>query len=334
MGNIMTHRLSRRIGALVAFAGAISLASCSEPDASGNEESSSDDGAAAMEDFPTAPAVPAGAREYEFPEQIIQPGAEVQNCIFLDPEEADIYATALESYQGVYGHHFVVFYTAAPEVPGTVRDCSTVADMLTLIPAISSVNFGLEKFPEGMAVRIPKGTQLVLQQHYVNTSDKPLRVKDIMHLHIKAKEEVETLAGFWGVSDITFELPPDGSEQVVEFDCVAPRDMKVLMAGPHMHEWGLRFQTSIVRQDGDGTPEVVVDVDPWLAEYRDNPPVKEFGEEHPLELKEGDIVRTKCVFKNTTDEPLAFPSEMCASYGYYFPAPNGSETWTCAPDPE
>jgi hypothetical protein len=327
----MTHRPSRRLDVVVATIGALALFSCSEPeDAAGNDESSSDDGAEAMEDFPTAPPVPAGAREYEFPEQIIQPGAEVQNCIFLDPETDDIYATALESYQGVYGHHFVVFYTAAPEVPGTVRDCSTVADMLTLIPAISSVNFGLEKFPEGMAVRIPAGTQLVLQQHYVNTSDKPLRVKDVMHLHIKSREEVETLAGFWGVSDITFSLPPDGEEQVVEFDCVAPRDMKVLMSGPHMHEWGLRFQTSVIRDGGE--PEVVVDVDPWLAEYRDNPPVKEFGEVEPLELKQGDIVRTKCVFKNTTDAPLEFPSEMCASYGYYFPAPEGSETWTCAPD--
>ena len=78
----------------------------------------------------------------------------------------------------------------------------------------------------------------------------------------------------------------------------------------------------------------MINVDPWLAEYRDNPPVQEFGEVTPLELSEGDIVRTKCVFKNTTDKALAFPSEMCASYGYYFPAPNGSETWTCAPDSE
>lgn len=331
----MNSKLPRRLSAgcrVLATLAALGLASCSEPDADATGEDTTTAGEDdAMEDFPTPPPVPAGAREYEFPEQIIQPGAEVQNCIFLDPETDDIFATALESYQGVYGHHFVVFYTAAPEAPGTVRDCSTVADMLTLIPAISSVNFGLEKFPEGMAVRIPAGTQLVLQQHYVNTSDKPLRVKDVMHLHIKTRDQVETLAGFWGVSKLDFSLPPDGSEQIVEFDCVAPRDMKMLMAGPHMHEWGVRFKTSVIR--GEAEPDTIIDVDPWLAEYRDNPPVQEFGEVTPLELSEGDIVRTTCVFKNTSDKALEFPSEMCASYGYYFPAPEGSETWTCAPEP-
>ena len=50
-------------------------------------------------------------------------------------------------------------------------------------------------------------------------------------------------------------------------------------------------------------------------------------------LKEGDIIRTRCEFDNATAKALEFPSEMCASYGYYFPAPSGTEAWTCAGGP-
>jgi hypothetical protein len=310
---------------------------CSEDE--GDEAADAADDEAEQEvvdDFPEAvPAKPADAREVMFPEVVIMPGQEVQNCYFLEPETEDTYAHALESYQGKFGHHLVLFYTIAPEAPGTVRDCTSIADMLTLIPAISSVNFGLEQFPDGMAVRIPAGTQLVVQQHYVNTSANPVRARDVLHLRSRPKAEIQELAGFWGISDIGFVLPPDpGREQIVEFDCVAPREMKVLMAGPHMHEWGKRFSASLLRGGVDGEPEVFMDVDPWKAEYRDYPPVVEFGKDEPLLVAEGDVIRTTCVFDNTGDKDLEFPSEMCASYGYYFPAPEGSETWTCSPTPE
>jgi hypothetical protein len=312
---------------------ALPLVSCARDDGNDGANEAGEDGTMEeiVDDLPTVPPLPEGAREYAFPEQIIPPGTEVQTCWFLDPEQADVYADALESYQGQYGHHMVLFYTAAPEPPGTVRDCTSIADMLTLLPAISSVNFGLEKFPEGMAIRLPAGTQLVVQQHYVNTSDKPIRVRDVMHLHLEAKEEVQTLAGFYGVSDVEFVLPPDpASEQEVTFECTVPRDMNLLMMGPHMHEWGVRF-TAEVERPGEA-PEEVVHVEPWMAEFRDNPPVHEFGETSPLRLAAGDILRTKCVFKNTSGAPLEFPSEMCATYGYYFPAPEGSEAWTCGGD--
>jgi len=235
---------------LILLAGAsLGLATACDDGDDAMDDAADDGTEEVVDDFPdNVPAVPAGAREVAFPEVVIMPGQEVQNCYFLEPETADIYASALESYQGQFGHHLVLFYTIAPEAPGTVRDCTSIADMLTLIPAISSVNFGLEKFPEGMAVRIPAGTQLVVQQHYVNTSDKPVRAHDVLHLRTRPKEEIHELAGFWGVSDIEFVLPPaPGEEQVVEFDCIAPRDMKMLMAGPHMHEWGVRFEATLLR---------------------------------------------------------------------------------------
>ncbi|MCA9705186.1 MAG: hypothetical protein KDK70_04960 [Myxococcales bacterium] len=286
-----------------------------------------------VDDLAEIPEPPPGARQYVVDEQIIPPGTEVQLCYFLEPEQEEFYIDALESFQGSYGHHLVLFYTVAPEEPGTMRDCTSLADMVTLIPLISSVNFGLEQFPEGMALRVPAGTQMVIQQHYVNTSEHPIRVRDGMHLSTVPEQEVEYRAGFYGVSDVSFQLAPDQQEREVSFECTIPRDMNLLLMGPHMHEYGLRFEASVIRQSEPGAPEEsVVSVDPWVAEYRDEPPVVEWGIDNALSLREGDTLRTRCVFKNTSDQELGFPAEMCATYGYYFPAPMGSEAWTCSGD--
>ena len=84
-----------------------------------------------------------------------------------------------------------------------------------------------------MAVRVAAGTQMVIQQHIVNTSENPIRVKDGMHLRVLDKADVEVTAGFYGISDINFVLPPDdGKEQEVTFECAVPRDMNLLLMGP------------------------------------------------------------------------------------------------------
>jgi len=284
-----------------------------------------------IDDLPDEPELPADAIRFEFPEQIIPGATEVQKCIYLEPIKEDMYLTALESFQGKYGHHFVVFKTSNElfnKEPGTVIDCTNGKTMFEITPAISSVNFGLEKFPEGIAVKLPAGTQMVLQQHYVNTQLKSIRVKDVMHLRTVDPASVEQLAGSWGTSDILFELKPKDEvegDQVVDFECEVPHDMELLVAGPHMHEWGTEIYVWAGPKDD---PQLLIDIPKWMPEYRDEPPVQDYTAA-PHKLVKGDVIRTKCVFQNTTDETLTFPGEMCASYGYFI-SDVKSDEWTCA----
>lgn len=282
-----------------------------------------------VDDLPASvPAPGEGVLEYSFPERIVPPGTEVVSCVYMEPTKEDLWVRHVESFQGTYGHHFVVFKISHPifeREPGHISDCESGSEMLRITPAVSSSNFGVD-FPEGMGVFLPAGTQLVLQQHYVNTSLKGLRVKDVMHLETVTPDAISERAGFWGHSDIAFELAPEPGEQLVTFDCTVPRDMMNLMVGPHMHEWGLRFQAQLVR---DGEVTNLVDLDHWDPEYRDLPPVTSFVDE-PLQLKKGDIIRTNCWFENTLDEPLKFPQEMCATYGYFYPAVDDFSEWICA----
>jgi hypothetical protein len=45
-----------------------------------------------------------------------------------------------------------------------------------------------------------------------------------------------------------------------------------------------------------------------------------FGIAAPYVAHAGDVYHTHCEWLNETSSPLAFPDEMCAGFGYYFPS--------------
>src|SRR5687767_4301771 len=143
-----------------------------------------------IDDFPEDSTVPSSATmSWQLEEQVIEPG-EVQICHYLEPTTEEMWVTSFDSAQGKFGHHLIIFKARVTEPPGTIRECTSAEDMVRLSPIISSVQFGLERFPEGMAIRVPRGTQVVLQQHYVNTSDKPIRVRDVAWMETVPADQV------------------------------------------------------------------------------------------------------------------------------------------------
>jgi hypothetical protein len=166
------------------------------------------------------------------------------------------------------------------------------------------------------------GTQLVIQSHYVNPTPKPIRVHDAIHVHTVAKEQANTLLGFYAHTDIGMAIKP-GNDSTI-FDCAVPHDMNILMAGPHMHEWG--SWVTVEAGPADALKQILK-IDKWDSEMRDIPPVSSFFDE-PLKLKAGDIVRTHCNWENDQEEDLGFPEEMCAVYGYFYPVED-TPSWVC-----
>ena len=278
-----------------------------------------------IDDRAQVPPVPEGQREFRTGEASIPPGTELQTCYFLAPEPHDLYATALTTYQGRFGHHVILFRSVEQEEPGTVRDCTEASDMANLIPVIAPITFDMDRFPPGMALHIPAGTQLVIQQHYLNTTERELVTSDAMHLAHTSRDEVEVLAGFFGLSYTDFSLMP-GSSNTLQFDCAVPKDISFLNMGPHMHEYGTKFQTLAGKPDN---LETLIDVDPWLPAFRDDPPMLQWTVDNALHLDAGDILRTICELDNVSDHELRFPEEMCVTFGYYYPAEEGAETWIC-----
>jgi hypothetical protein len=270
-------------------------------------------------DAVTAPPLPSGTTEYKFPTTLIPPHTEAIHCHFMEPLAEDTYYSSLVTYQGKSGHHLVMFRALSPEPAGTVRDCSDVSSMGTLIPVMIPTTVGFNGFPDGFAIKAPKGTQIVWQQHYLNTGPTPLETRDVAHVGWLDAAKVRTTVGFLTVSDTSYSIPGEGKEVKLEMSCVVPADMNVLLLFPHMHEWGTRFY-------GYVNDKRMIDVPVWDAHYRDLPPTLTFTEFNPLVLKKGDVLKHECFFKNETGKEIRFPKEMCTTSGYYFPA---ERDWTC-----
>jgi hypothetical protein len=264
------------------------------------------------------PEPEAGVVDMLSPEQTIEPYSDVMLCLYLEPTTEDLVADELRAFQGDYGHHIVVLRSVEQKEPGTWEDCSEAADMPNFKPMILPDT----PLPAGYAVKIPAGTQPVMQIHYVNPTDTPLLVRDVARLYTVPEASVTTWAATFATNHLGFEVAPGGDTKV-EFDCTTDEPLEVLLLGGHMHEWGTRFEVQVGASVDALSSEYVVS--PWVPDYRDAPPVSLFFEA-PRVLPAGSIIRTTCEYASTESEGIAFPHEMCSTFGY---VGGTAEPWVC-----
>ncbi len=255
------------------------------------------------------PAAEEGYFDLVGPEYTIEPYTEVMYCSYItNTTGTDLIVPYVDGLQGEYGHHVVLLATDVEKPDGTTEDCSSATSMANLHAYVIA---DLE-LPAGAAVRIPGDVQFVMQSHYVNTTGTPILTRDVMRFTVVTESEVEQYAAPFAATSLGFELPPMETTDL-SFDCEFPEDISMSLVGPHMHEWGTYFETLIGPTEDE--LETVLLVDPWRTEYRDDPPIQLFLE-NPKPVSAGSIVRTRCVWYNDTNEPITFPEEMCATFGY------------------
>ncbi len=261
------------------------------------------------------------------PDQVVQPGEDVMLCSFGTYTGPDVGLHDIHSYQGAWGHHFVLMGTTTPaaDAPdGTVVDCTTTessgVDMTSLEPlglpnlaTVDGADIGIEMpLPEGMAVELESGQRYVLQSHYLNTSADPIRVTDKVVLTTVPTDDVETWAAPLVFNRDDFELPANGTLET-SFDCTADADWNVLYMIGHMHEWGTSFSVT-----EKGTGARVYDVPTWDPVMRDAPEINDYTGS-PMQMAAGSTWTTSCAWSSDTDEPIAFPHEMCVTVSFVYP---------------
>jgi hypothetical protein len=282
------------------------------PQSEGSDDGGSDDPATDGDDEEAVDErveiPPAGPDVLSFVsgEFIIPAGEDRMMCTSIHYEGGDVAYRNATMLQGKGGHHAVLLGTREPLPAGTVVDCSDAADMskyeLIMLP---------QELPPGHGAKLPAGQPMVMQSHYVNTTSKPIRVRDVVQLELVPMDEVRIWTAPMMNTSIDFEVPA-GQTHELSFDCVLEHDVELLTLVGHMHEWGTRFRTEI----GPTTDalELLYLVDPWKAEYRDMPPTTLFFEQ-PKPLAAGTIIRTTCSWDNTDSHALVFPHEMCITLG-------------------
>ena len=256
---------------------------------------------------------------------IVPPGEEVMWCYVAawSPAE-DVLINSFRGWQNLEGggHHLVALGAQVPYEPGYNFDCTNLESMQSLEPLVLPEPGDTSYLPDGYAVRVPAGANVVIQSHYINYTAEPMVVRDVVHLGFyQGDDAIE--ASYLILNHGGLDIAP--GESSVEVSCQLPDSATpynlVNLLG-HMHEWGAAMDIS--HQPAGADWDVIYDIPDWDPEYRDLPPTNIWEADDPFVMQGGDRFRVRCDFDNGTDANIRFPSEMCTSVALYYPsASNG-----------
>jgi hypothetical protein len=178
----------------------------------------------------------------------------------------------------------------------------------------SGVGTDTTVLPEGVAIKVAAGEQLLLNLHVYNTGIEDLAGTSGIEVLAMRREDVVHEAGFVlaGLAG-GLTVPPGESSQTGT--CTIPSDVVLLSIGAHMHTYGVHQRvTAYPLQDA---PTVLTD-----AAY-------DFNEQSgvwldpPFSLRAGGEIEVSCTYRNDTARVLGFgegtDDEMCYAGVYHYP---------------
>lgn len=242
--------------------------------------------------------------------------AEVTVCSYLDYKApTDLLLRAALAKQMIGGHHAAVFVANNPVNDHVPHVCGNEEMGNYRFVAATLGSGGMAPgMPEGIALKIAKGEQVVIQSHYHNTSAKPRLVMDAVDIELLVSPDPAKLkiADPFAVLASNFKIPKGVGNFTAEKVCKLDRDMAIYMMLGHAHENAVDF-TYERKPMGSETYELLYKSTDGKA-LRNSPDVKTFST--GLTWKKGDQVRLRCTWQQT-DHDITWPEEMCVALMYY-----------------
>jgi thiol-disulfide isomerase/thioredoxin len=150
------------------------------------------------------------------------------------------------------------------------------------------------RLPEGIALQLPKGADLVLEVHY-HSSGKPETDKTRFGLYF-AKGPIDKRLHMADISNATFQIPAGDSDYVATATATIPFDITLFSISPHMHNLGRSMAMTATLPDGRKIP--MVDVPNWDFRWQPSYRYKTL-----LKLPRGTRVDLTAHFDNTDKNP-------------------------------
>jgi hypothetical protein len=263
------------------------------------------------------PAPPANGFQIVLPIQRgVQPGADMEMCTWTDRIAAqDMDIKTVEGFQTETGHHVILYAASIPSPAGTRRECSGT-DTIDLRFAAGSGGEGTSgpnTAPGNLVYRIPAGTQLVVNEHFLNATQQVKDAQSVVNITLADPNTPHVPSGSLAFVDASLRVPTGNF--AYDVDCTMERSLKAWFFIPHMHRWGSHI-TIDKTQSGAAAPEHLFDVD-WNPEYTFHPPEIRRDPSMPFNLSPGDKIHIHCEWNNDTSAPLTFGMEMCVAYAAY-----------------
>jgi hypothetical protein len=239
------------------------------------------------------------------------PGTEGYTCVRHTITE-DLYVSAFEAISPTGTHH-TLLTLGDPDAPDGLTPCNAGENKLVSVYG-SGVGPETLEFPEGVAMRIPAGTQLLLNLHLFNTGEQDLSGTSGTRVRVVPESEVAHIAQGLLAGTVGLNIPAGQTTTHVGY-CTMSIDATLFAVAPHMHQLGI-YERVVAESSIDG------DVVLWDGPY--NFDDQSYDVIEPVQMAAGDRVRVECTHENTTSQDVRFGestlAEMCFAGLYRYPS--------------
>lgn len=227
----------------------------------------------------------------------------------------DMYITSFDAINPFGTHHTLLTY-GDPDKEDGVIDCS-VAENRNLSLFGSGVGTDPLALPEGTAIRVPKGQQILLNLHLYNANDEDLSGLSGTRIIEIPESDVTDLAEGILAGTVRLSIPPNEEKTHTGY-CTMSQDTTVFAVAPHMHQLGVHERVFLEPEGGE---PIKIHDEPYSFDEQSYRLIE------PVELAKGDRVRVECTHRNTTAKTVTFGEssfqEMCFAGLYRVPATGG-----------
>jgi hypothetical protein len=236
-------------------------------------------------------------------------GNEGYYCVRTTVPE-DIYVRAFRPIAPIGTHHTALAFALEGGADGGFPcEASDAGFRLIFGSGLGTEPFEL---PDGIAMKLPAGEQLMLNLHLYNTSDAVLTGRSGIEIERVAPEDVVNEAEVIYALNFDVNVTPGVSKTTGE--CTIDGNSTIFGTFPHMHRLGTHMTGTAMRAAGAETFHDLAYNFETQLNYRVG----------PVEMLRGEKVRYECTFDNPTAQTVRFgdstDSEMCVLGMYRYPA--------------
>jgi peroxiredoxin len=200
-------------------------------------------------------------KPFTVPAKAPKGGIPYQHIVVPTHFKEDVWVQAAEARPGnrAVVHHLLAFIREPAKPSESPEDKVLVGHAPGDLPLI---------LPAGVAMRIPKGAELVFQMHYTANGVEQADRSSVALVF--AKRPPKYVAHTRAVNNTGFAIPAGASDHEVRSSFTFPREAAILSFMPHMHLRGKSFRYELVYPDGRS--EIVLSVPRydfnWQSTYR------------------------------------------------------------------
>ena len=244
-------------------------------------------------------------------------GEEGYRCARLTATQ-DLYIKEFQPIAPVGTHHTLLSLNEEPTGPDGIEECGPNDNgHVTLLGSGVGEDYSSGPLPEGVAYKIPKGSQVNLNLHLFNLQDGALKGLSGVQIRTTTADKVKEFAQVTLAGPVQLSIPM--GESVSKGTCTLMNDATIFAVSPHMHQLGTHLKA--VAKPTKGEAITLFDGAYDFNEQRQYPA-------EMLKLSAGDTIDVECTYMNTTDQTVMFGNssleEMCFIGLYRFPLAEGN----------